>query len=465
MIAVKLQEFTQNPILPHQPDVEEPIFFELGRDNGFIERHLDLLEVFRAQYPATFFQIHTDQLISPQIVRFLQSCFKVGIEFSFRGPDWDRAIDLLVEQVVKRRSELEKDLYNFLIIIDVNYQQLCSPGNLAELFRRIALYKFKYFFIQGPAEGLLKGAHGTKIIQFLDSAFRLLEIQRIYDLYIYFSPHHPLAQSLTLKTRLTFSGLQEVHIDLTNRCTHSCHFCGLYSPLAIEKFKRNGGGTIPQNIRDFMVKTIQENYVLEVLNSLPWTTRSIQFGGAGDPLLHPKAVDFITLARKKGYWVQVLSNLEYLTDEKINQLRPYANPRKRESLQIIANVSGPNADVYIKTRPKQSQETFNTVTTNISKLNQIPGVEVIIMCVTTELNFRSLLGFIEYCKQVGSKKLWIKPLEIHDDWMKSYAISQMDSLKEYAEILKKLIHSADREGIILFQRSILESLVKEITCV
>ncbi len=255
--------------------------------------------------------------------------------------------------------------------------------------------------------------------------FEYLKIRSCTRLNVYFPFWKPGSTEWDIKTQNTFSGLEFVHIDISNRCTHSCVFCGLYSPDSIEEMKRRSGGEIPEQLKKHMKMEIDSDKCFKIIESLPWSVRYIQFGGFGDPLMHENAVNFIAAARKRGFEVEVLSNMEYLDDSEIHDLHKLGGTG-RFDLHFIANISAGSSELYIKTRPKQTDKNYQKIVHNVSLFSKLRqenndnGVNFTLMCVVNKLNCLALLEVAQLAKQIGCYRLWFKPMEIHVFTHESY---------------------------------------------
>ncbi|MCE3011446.1 MAG: hypothetical protein LW878_00105, partial [Proteobacteria bacterium] len=139
------------------------------------------------------------------------------------------------------------------------------------------------------------------IVRKMAEIFEYLKIRGLLRLNVYFPFWLPSIEEWNVKTQNTLSGLSEIHIDLSNRCTHSCVFCGLYAPESVNELKGHHGGKLPKEIIDHMSKEINFEKCNDFIQTLPWTVRQIQFGGLGDPLMHKHAVDLIRAARDRGF--------------------------------------------------------------------------------------------------------------------------------------------------------------------
>jgi wyosine [tRNA(Phe)-imidazoG37] synthetase (radical SAM superfamily) len=299
--------------------------------------------------------------------------------------------------------------------------------------------------------------------QFRD-VIEYLKIRNCNRLNVYFPFWGPDMAEWDLKTQNTFSGLETVHIDISNRCSHSCVFCGLYGPDAIEDVKQRSGGVLPEGLKNLMKMEMNPEKCLKIIQSLPWSVQMIQFGGMGDPLMHESAVEILAAARRRGFAIEVLSNMEYLNDADIHLLHALGGPRWFD-LHFIANVSAGTPELYVRTRPRQTERTFEKVVKNLSLFRDLRaasggGAHVTIMCVVNRLNCGHLLEVVKLARDVGAWQVWLKPMEIHGEVHRAYVPD--DELtaamaRSYAEALAY----ADASGVVVFQREVCEEIIKK----
>jgi len=191
----------------------------------------------------------------------------------------------------------------------------------------------------------------------------------------------------------------------------------------------------------------------------------VQFGGFGDPLMHENAVNFIANVRRRGITVEMLSNMEYLDEKDILMLHKLGSSDKG-ALHFIANVSGGDAELYIKTRPKQTVMAFQKILdnlsmfTNLRKENNNSGVFFTIMCVVNKINCHDLVGLAELAVKTGASRLWFKPMEIHGQVHELY-IPSTDLMKGMAKQLVEAMKIADANNIEVFQRDYCEEIIKQ----
>lgn len=322
------------------------------------------------------------------------------------------------------------------------------------------LYEHGYRFMVVNPEG---EPTRERSAQFRD-VFDFLKMRNCNHLNVYFPFWKVNYGEWDIRTQNTFAGLELVHIDISNRCTHSCVFCGLYGPDAIEDIKKKGGGKIPEQINKFMKMEIDSDKAFKIIESLPWSVRQVQFGGFGDPLMHENAVNFIANVRKRGFAAEVLSNMEYLDQDDIERLHKLGGTRDTD-LHFIANISAGDAELYVKTRPKQTGLNFQKIVNNLTtftelrKANNNSGVFFTIMCVVNKVNCHDLVGVAELAVKTGASKIWFKPMEIHGEVHELYKPSA-DLMKGMAKQLVEAIKIADENKIYLFQRDYCEEIIK-----
>jgi wyosine [tRNA(Phe)-imidazoG37] synthetase (radical SAM superfamily) len=292
-----------------------------------------------------------------------------------------------------------------------------------------------------------------------------IKIRNCTRINVYFPFWSEHFKNWDLKTHNTFSGIEYVHIDLSNKCTHSCEFCALYGQDATADIKERSQGVIPQYVSSYMKQEIDRDKCLEILESLPWSVKCLQFGGAGDPMMHESAIDFIAVARNKGLRVEILSNMEYITDKDITRLHDLGGINLYD-LHFIVNISGATPDTYVKTRPRQTEKNFHKVVATITELSRLRrksmnyGVNFTLMCVVTTNNCHELVEMIELARETGARKVWFKPLELHLPIHKSL-VPKSEQMPVVIKNLSQALKLADDYGIEIVDRQYPEQLIKQ----
>lgn len=308
------------------------------------------------------------------------------------------------------------------------------------------------------------GPTSQEMIKSLSDLFEFLRYRRCTYLNVYFPMWEDRAREWNLKTNNTFSGLLDVHIDLTNRCTHSCTFCGLYGDAAIDDIKKRHGGVLPKTTTDFMRQEIDGDRALRIIHTLPWTVQIVQFGGLGDPLIHDRAVECIAAARYRGFKVECLSNMEYLKDKDIEMLHHLGD--HSGGLHFIANVSGGDEATYLRTRPRQKAPVYHRVVEVLKRFSTLRqesqgrGVTFTLMCVVNKDNYKDLMNVARLAVEVGANKIWFKPMEIHCD-AHQQMIFQQEQKHELARALKEVMDFLETQSIENFADDINTKIIED----
>ncbi len=296
--------------------------------------------------------------------------------------------------------------------------------------------------------------------------FEFLRMRECFYLNVYFDLSSEFRHSWQIKTMNTFSGLTDVHIDLSNKCTHSCVFCGLYSPVARQLSAEKAGGKLDKYMTDLMRMEASAEKTLGILQSLPCDVQSLQFGGIGDPLMHPQAVDFMVLARERGFKVEVLSNMEYLEPADIEKLTKLGGKTGTE-IRFIANISGGTYEQYKLTRPLQTEKAYEKVSRNVrlqkkkKKENNGVGAHVTLMYVINKLNIDGIAGIADLAIDLEVDDIWFKPMELHGDYTWKVMPDPKSDAAKVATNLRTAVEVLDKRKIKIFDRESCEQIIRE----
>ena len=299
-------------------------------------------------------------------------------------------------------------------------------------------------------------------IRELKKCFEYLQIRNFSSIDIHFSFDNEHRMMWKLQSGCFFSGPEEVHMDLSNKCTHSCVFCALYAPDALEDWKKKGGGKIDPKVTSFMSAQLPFEKAAEIIESLPHTTLLIQFGGAGDPMIHPRAIDIITLARERAFRVETLTNMDYCTESDLERLTELGGTFPWD-MRFIANVSAATPETYKLTRPRQSEKTFEKVIGSLRKLTELrrkngnSGVHFTLMCVINRLNYHEAALYVKLAKEIGANDVWFKPLEVHHHLHRGL-LPQKEIQADYQRSLKEALEVADDLGVKIHDREMMNSV-------
>ncbi len=110
--------------------------------------------------------------------------------------------------------------------------------------------------------------------------------------------------SVTRPEKAECSKVESANWHLTDRCNYSCRFCFMKKLPEAEANLDRG------------------RFVISGLKSLGIT--KLNFVG-GEPLLHPNLRDFAAFAKETGLTVSIVTNASLLSDERLDELRPWVD--------------------------------------------------------------------------------------------------------------------------------------------
>lgn len=337
-------------------------------------------------------------------------------------------------------------------VLSENHYQL-GP-TIIEFFKR---YKLPFAFIR------IEGRPTEQAVGYYREVFESLRLNGFKEK-VYFSFNNPHLDEWNIKTYNTFSGLSAVAIDLSNKCTHSCVFCGLWGPEFIDEMKsKNKNNVLPSEMANLL--NLQMPYVkaIDILESLPDTIKSVQFGGAGDPLTHPQWLDIISSWRSRGVALEVLTNFEYPTHEEIDVLHSLSKGRR---FDFMVNVSAATPETYKIVRPRQSTAIFEKVISNIRYSKNLKnrdghGIRFTMIHVMNKHNFREAVEMVELAHELGAS-VWLKPLEVHSINHQKYSIEKED-LFLFQKTMASALKRADELEVKIILRNYIEAIIKDVS--
>ena len=105
-----------------------------------------------------------------------------------------------------------------------------------------------------------------------------------------------------------YKGPNIVQIDLTDRCNLNCVGCWCHSDF-LGKSKLKKFDDLPYEL---VKKLIEDLHKLGI--------KEIMLSGSGEPFMYPRIMDVITLIKKKGIKLNIVTNFTLLNKEKIKKL-------------------------------------------------------------------------------------------------------------------------------------------------
>ena len=190
-----------------------------------------------------------------------------------------------------------------------------------------------------------------------------------------------------------YIGPQMAKLNITNRCTLRCRYCGAHAPgnpWHLRKRKDLPFDQFKELVRD--LKRLKVD--------------SVDISGDGEPTLHPRFADMMAILGRQPFDVAVVSNGTF----------PSAVCRdvlKADSVRI--NLSAPDRELY---KELQGQDFFVRVTENIRKLAALrdarkPGFRIHIVFVVNRLNAGLEGRMRALIRHLGADGLIAKKMDVH----------------------------------------------------
>lgn len=290
--------------------------------------------------------------------------------------------------------------------------------------------------IKMPASSFFRG--NLNIFDNFFSKIRSLGIKKAFmkaveHLYL----NKPLSDYLDilgiLDGRKAFKGPFHVQIDLTDHCNNDCLACWCNSPLLEEKKHSKG-----------QKRTLPFELAKELMDNLSdMGTREIYFSGGGEPFCHPRIMDILTYAKKKGLVCYVNTNFTLLDKDKINKLVDIGVDH------LTVSIWAATAEVYAKTHPNKTEETFLQICENLEYLNSVKKNKPYIKLynVIFNENYQQLLKMVDFARLTGSESLEYTLVDTIPGKTEKLLLNP-SQIKELQQDIDKLSSMIDKSGKI-----------------
>lgn len=222
------------------------------------------------------------------------------------------------------------------------------------------------------------------------------------------------------------SSPKEVMLEITTKCNFSCLHC-FRNKVFDEKFGNMSIGTY-----------------LSLLDQLEETkVKKIMFSGWGEPLAHPKILEFLKKAKEQGFTVSITTNGALL--------EKYAEDLyKLEVDEIVVSIDAPVADIYEHIRTGGSWEKIINGLLKIKELKKSGNTNPLISMhfTITKYNCGTLPLLPSFAEKFGIKKIVLSnviPYSIPQESTISCLASQKnkEKLEKLFEDLKKQTQNSD----------------------
>jgi MoaA/NifB/PqqE/SkfB family radical SAM enzyme len=233
--------------------------------------------------------------------------------------------------------------------------------------------------------------------------------------------------------RKAFKGPFHVQIDLTDHCNNNCLACWCNSPLLEEKkHSEEQKCTLPFELAKELFDNLSD-----------MGTREIYFSGGGEPFCHPRIMDILAYAKKKGFICYVNTNFTLLDKDKIDQLVGIGVDH------LTVSIWAATAEVYVKTHPNKTKETFLQLSNNLKYLNSIKKDKPYIKLynVIFNENYRELLNMVDFARWTGCESLEYTFVDTIPGKTEKLLLNP-EQIKELQQDINKLSSMIDRSGKI-----------------
>jgi MoaA/NifB/PqqE/SkfB family radical SAM enzyme len=188
-----------------------------------------------------------------------------------------------------------------------------------------------------------------------------------------------------------FKGPFHAQIDLTDYCNNNCLACWCNSPLLEEKkHSLEQKHALPFELASELIDDLYD-----------MGTREIYFSGSGEPFCHPRIMDILAYAKKKGFVCYVNTNFTLLDKNKINQLIALGVDH------LTVSTWASTAATYAKTHPNKTEDSFRQIFQNLKYLNATkknkPHIKL--YNVIFSKNYHELIEMVDFARLTGSESL------------------------------------------------------------
>jgi radical SAM protein with 4Fe4S-binding SPASM domain len=217
-----------------------------------------------------------------------------------------------------------------------------------------------------------------------------------------------------------------VTVDITRRCNLQCIGCRFHSPISKKSpFKDDPVMDIPFDLFKTLCDGLQK-----------MGTNSILLTGEGEPLLHPRIFDMISVAKEAGLHVILFTNGTLLDETRVQSLLD-ACP---DTLRVSLWASSP--EEYEKNCPGSDPATFLKTMEGLKLLTRLKAdrksllPSVILHHPINRNNFENVNDMVNLAYQAGCNALTFSPLKCWWGSLGSVSLSQTEENQLFHSLIQ-----------------------------
>lgn len=246
-------------------------------------------------------------------------------------------------------------------------------------------------------------------------------------------------------SRRVLTGPHSVTVSIVDACNYRCVMCWEHSSVlegwgaddiardyhASKKFK--------STVMDF---DLYRNFIVDLART---GTRQLGISGIGEPLLHKRIVDAVSLGKDHGMSVWITSNGSLLNEELMQELAAAG----LDDISISINAGA--RDEYGSVHANQENSRFDEIVANLKwlkeykKKNGLQLPRVTLSNVVSNINSHRSLEMLQTGIEVGAATVTYRPIDVFDK-NAAFALGKND-LAELHGVFTEVNHLAKQHGI------------------
>jgi MoaA/NifB/PqqE/SkfB family radical SAM enzyme len=218
----------------------------------------------------------------------------------------------------------------------------------------------------------------------------------------------------------SFGGPVQMALNLTNRCNIRCIHCYFYSPrienpnlFDVRKARRQGlsppGNEQLRHLQRLDADTKLTHAVID--DAISMGTRRLQFGGNGEPFMHPSALEFMARAKRAGCYCIAYTNGVLLDRATVDELVRMGFDDLR-----VTTMAG-TGETYLRTHPGSTEKAFGDLRQQLLYLRERRDAlrtdrpKVRLACVVVTENCDGLSDFGHFAAELRADMVEFRPFE------------------------------------------------------